>query len=187
MDFTLKNMSTEKGFTLVESLVAGSIAAIIGVGMVSIIYMVGQQVSESSRNLKLLSEYDIVVAQIGRDAHNASAVLADLETYPPGNLAAVDTPTIYMFNKNVSKTIPVAGYKITGTPPTLQYLTPPSTWNDFKILSSDPAVQVTAASDFRLASNRTSVTLNLNVVITYKGKTETVTSSQELFTCRNVN
>jgi type II secretory pathway pseudopilin PulG len=175
-------LNQEKGFTLVEAIVAAAVSVIIGVVMVSVIYMTGTQVSDTTRNVKILMQYDVAIAQIGRDAQRASAVLDQAEAYPPWNNANLTTQTIFMYG--ITGNI-IAGYRINGT--TLQsWNTATNAWVDFRIIPSDPAVQVTNASNFALLSNRITLTLNLNLVFNYKGKQETFNSGQELFLCRNV-
>jgi type II secretory pathway pseudopilin PulG len=175
------SLKRQKGFTLVEAIVAGMVAAIIAGFAATLIYMVGSQSTQSSLQMKLLMQYEIAAEQMARVTRNAHFVLAEGETFPPWNNAALTTNAVQMYSIAGVRT---GGFKINGT--TLQeWSLITNQWVDFKINPADSGVKVLSASGFTLSPSRTDVTLGVGVVATAKSKKDTITSGQELIACRN--
>jgi hypothetical protein len=175
------SVKQKNGFTLVEAIVAGTIAAIIGGFTVTLIYMVGSQSTQSSLQMKILMQYEIAFGQIAKVTRNSHFVLAEGETCPPWNSAALTTNAIKTYT---IAGVPTGGFKINGT--TLQeWSLTANQWVDFKINPADSGVKVLSASGFTLSPSRTDVTLSVSVVATTKGTKDTITSGQELIACRN--
>ncbi|GEM_PF-3204240 len=67
-------MKIQSGFTLIEVLVTGTLASFIGVGVLSIFYMINMQITESTENIKLMQQRLIVADQIRSSARKAYGV-----------------------------------------------------------------------------------------------------------------
>lgn len=175
--FHFKKIINSPGFTLVETIVAGLIAVIIGSVTFTVFQMANSLVQSGGINTKNQMQYSIVVMQIGKSIRGANTVIEN-QTWPPAsNASGVNTQTIYLFN---SSGVQTGGYRVSST--NLQELVS-DTWQNFMVGPS--AVLVTAASNFSLTGDKKWVTLGLNVFSTFRTLKDTVTSKQEVFTCRN--
>lgn len=73
-------MSSESGFTLIETLAAGLISTIVAGAMLSVLTMTTRQLKESSTSLNLGQIQGVVTDQLRSDARKAFGARGDFET-----------------------------------------------------------------------------------------------------------
>ncbi len=179
-----RERSTPIGFTLVETIVAACITAIIATVMLTLLRMNNDQVSIGALNTLVNMQYSTAVSQIGDIARTATVILDGAEAWSPApNAALLATKTIKMWDINGAV---IGGFNINGT--TLQEWKTGVGFIDFHVgdaAASSTLVKVDGASGFSLSSDRKTVTLAIRVVSTSGSRTAYVKSKQEVFTCRN--
>jgi len=173
----------EKGFTLVETLVTGVIAAIMGIALYSLFTVFSLEAKNNEANRRKQAQYAILVDQIGATARKAAAVMQVAESWPvvPGSLATASG--VYMRDENGAI---IGGYRINGDF-TVSEFVDISGWN-WKAMSVGPdTIRVKELSPFLLSGDRRQITLALSVIASYKGIKDTVQSRGEVFQCRNLS
>jgi prepilin-type N-terminal cleavage/methylation domain-containing protein len=169
-----------KGFTLIESILAAAIAAILGGVMYTILRMHNDGIALGAVSARIQMQYGTMVDQIGQKARAANAVAkssgetwSDSMDYTPDTAASV-----YMYDTAGHN---IGGYQIAGT--ALQEWVS-NKWQNFHVGNND--VTVLPGSCFYLgSSDRKSLTLRIAVVSTVGNRCDTTLSKQELFLCRN--
>jgi hypothetical protein len=166
------------GFTLMECLVAGSVASIVGTILLSMLQMNSQQTSDGALNAKVQMHYETAIAQISATARRANVILSQGESWPPlWNVNPLSTSTIMMYDNTGA---PIGGYRVSGIM-LQEYIH--GSWRNFRNGTND--IQVVSGSAFSLSGDRKWLTVNLSVFAVYTGLKDTVTSKQEVLLCRN--
>jgi type II secretory pathway pseudopilin PulG len=180
--FTKKRAAgrNERGFTLVESIVAGAISVIIGAVLLTILAMNNHGVSTGALNTKAQMQYQIALDEIGRYARRSPVILAGDESWPVSPttvLPARMVTSIWMFDTAGNK---IRGYQ-NSSGILQEYIDNTIQWQAFRI--GKDTVHITGAT-FQLTSNRKQVIVNISVKTTLNGLSDTVLAKQETFLCR---
>jgi type II secretory pathway pseudopilin PulG len=146
-------MRRQSGFTLIEALTTGAISSIVGLALLSVLYMTNGQIKEGTATLRLARLQNVATEQIHRSARQAMAVWQQ-GTTPTANFA---------FNQNLSPEMSgvifcdptgdtLAGYSVSGD--LLKELdTASGTWIPFEV-AGDTVTVDEDSSYFKILNNR---------------------------------
>jgi type II secretory pathway pseudopilin PulG len=170
--------SDKKGFTLVESIVAGALSMFVLVTGMTLYTLNADQIRDSFTRCQIRVQYQVLIEQIERSVRQSKVVLPsnagdffDIDETP------VLTDIIYCVGDST-----LGAYQRSGT----QLLEFKTSFTPFKVGSN--AVNVLdcgANKTFTIAGDRKSVTVNLSVVAGGGLFKDTVVSKKETFVCRN--
>lgn len=148
-------MISQRGFTLVESLVTGIIAAIIPAVIIALLKVNNGQLSQSSAQLRLAQIYDVISDDIHRAADSAGKAVGNAAKPSCGDgLVSVPNPYGVVFCDSTGTTSekafrlfnPIAD--AAGTYTTLQEWTRDNpAWRNFKVGSDSVLVDADPSSD----------------------------------------
>jgi type II secretory pathway pseudopilin PulG len=181
----------QRGFSLVEAIVAGAIAVIIATVMLTLFQVNGQSASRGGLNAMIQMQYETALSQIGQTARKANAVLQTAPAIEGWSislkLAAVSNVSqITMFDTSGAA---IGGYEIcaSGGEAVLKERLSDGSWTNFKVGSKD--VRVSSQSNFSLSADRKWLTVNI-AVISSTGPSagaicDTAPAKGEVFQCRN--
>jgi len=169
-------LHSNKGFTLIEALVAGIISVFVLIVAITVFNMNSNQISGSLVRSLTKMQYQTVIDQIGRNVRLASSIDSHLP-----DTGAVVSPydTIWLFDSLGAR---FAGYMRNGT--ALKEWKNGIGFVNFTVGSKNIQV-LSVGNTFTIAPTRRSVTLNLNVFGVNGAVSDTMRSSGETFECRN--
>ena len=178
----------DAGFTLVEVILVGVLSVVVTAGLAAFLRVYNGTISEGTANALIQQQSEIVIDQVSRNVQSAIQVAGPAETYSatPSGAAAVVTE-IQMFDS--SRQI-FAAYKIQDGLLKEAHPDPPAAsllavnYQPFMTGGGSP-VRVTDISNFTLAAERRSVTINLAVKTAYRGVEYSTLSRNETVNCRN--
>ena len=161
----------QPGFTLIETLVSGTIAVIIGASVFVAFLTYDRRARESVSFLKMQRQYDNIAERIAHDARSARTI------HPAGEAcidlgASVLSTNISMFDETCSF---IASYQINGD--TLY-----EDANPFQ--AGGGAVALDTGSGFFLPAARNAVELRLALKSLDRNTTYTLPLRKDLFQCR---
>jgi prepilin-type N-terminal cleavage/methylation domain-containing protein len=164
----------QQGFTLIETLVSGSIAAIIAASVFVAFITYDRRARESVSFLKMQRQYDNVAERIAHDARSARTIhpAGEACVYPIIAGASITSTNISMFDETCTF---IASYQINGD--TLY-----EDANPFQ--AGGGAVALAAGSGFFLPATRNAVELRLALKSMDNDTTFTLPLRKDLFQCR---
>jgi competence protein ComGC len=172
--------SSNRGFSLVEALVAGTISLLVLATLFTIFQMNMAQVSHGATNSKVQMQYQIVINEIERNVRKASR-LNNSRTFPTiNNTTVCRTNVMYMFDIEGNWTI---GYK-TGDVSFKQF-DPPNTTSYSVIIGGDTVKIINTDSLFIIDPSMKKVTVNLLIISSSGSVSDTAYPKRETFSCRN--
>jgi type II secretory pathway pseudopilin PulG len=165
---------TQQGFTLVETLVSGTIAVIIGASVFVAFLTYDRRVRESVSFLKMQRQYDNIAERIAHSARSARTIHPGGEAcvYPIIAGASITSTNISMFDETCTF---ITSYQINGD--TLY-----EDANPFQ--AGGGAVALAAGSGFFLPAARNAVELRLALKSLDRDTTYTLPLRKDLFQCR---
>jgi type II secretory pathway pseudopilin PulG len=172
--------SDKKGFTLVESIVAGALSMFVLVTGMTLYTLNADQIRDSFTRCQIRVQYQVLIEQIERSVRQSKVVLPsnagdffDIDETP------VLTDIIYCVDNSGTT---LGAYRRSGTE--LQEFK--TSFSPFKVGSNAVNVLDCGANQtFTIAGDRKSVTVNLSVVAGSGLFKDTVVSKKETFVCRN--
>jgi prepilin-type N-terminal cleavage/methylation domain-containing protein len=170
----------QKGLTLVEVLVSGTIGAIIATMVLSAMSVEMAAASEGIANARLLGHARSVSAQLGESVHAGNLALKPGEAWSsePVDESLVQTNEIRLYD--TSGTI-IAAYQISDN--ILKESSDGETWSPF--VAGGFAVNVSDVSCFELSADRKTVVSKIELSTTHKNSTYTLSIQGDMFRCRN--
>jgi prepilin-type N-terminal cleavage/methylation domain-containing protein len=184
-------MRNERGFTLVEALVASVISLVIATVAFTIFDMHNRELSEGSANMLLQRQYEGIANAISASCRRAFLVLADQDgtwssPYRPA-WPERNTMTILMYDTTAPFPAQIGGFRINGNfiEEWKSEIETAEKWKPFTIGGGDSVHVVPDKSNFGLSNNRDRVTVNLTLTTSYRHKQYTLSSRGDLFRCRN--
>ncbi|MBN2035744.1 MAG: prepilin-type N-terminal cleavage/methylation domain-containing protein [Chitinispirillaceae bacterium] len=170
---TLKN---NKGFTLVESLVALALSAILGFVIYTVAFAYTNETSASISRFMMQQQYDNVAARISRDVRCASFVVAQGETPVSHGIGFDSVPLVRLFDwtgQAVTQYAIVNGLLYEGIPQK-QYSA-----------GGAPVQLADAGSFFIVTPQRKKLGIHLSICKTERSNTYTLSPRRAMFVCRN--
>jgi prepilin-type N-terminal cleavage/methylation domain-containing protein len=168
-------LTNQKGFTLVETIVASVVSLVVGGAMFSLLFMYSNRSNESISSFLLQQQYENVSQQIGRDVRRASLVLKEGET-PSQHGSGFDTvTTIVLWNATGAI---FAKYKIDGTT-----LNEGVDEKPYQVGSG--SVKINGYSYFVISPQRKNVNINLSLSKTNRGTLVSSLPRMDILLCRN--
>jgi len=179
-----------RGFSLVEALVAGIASLIIATVIYTIYIMHDRELSEGTARSLLQRQYEVLAGEIGDTARHAFVILASSDPawtadYLPG-WAVKQAQTIKLIAPLTHATL--TGFRISELNVIEQYNPASDLWTPFYAGGNAPvrvANLPNFTNSFILSNNRNMVTINLVLTTTYKNKNYYHFARGDAFTCRN--
>lgn len=177
--------SNNKGFTLIEAIVAVAISSVLAMVLLTILRMNNDGVSRGAVNTKIQMQYETVIERIGYDTRRAVAVLDGGETWTAfdtggDQFTSKRTNCIVMYDSAGNK---IKGYKVDISTRTLQEASDGTTYTPFTVGSS--VVYATDTSVFALSNDRLQDTVLLRVFSSFLREKDTTAARKERFMCRS--
>lgn len=166
------------GFTLVETIVAAMVAAIVGVVTVSLITLFSSNMKWSITRIKLQRNYDIVTEQIGMNTRQAERVLLGTETATSFGNTSDSSLSVKLIAPAGTETVYTIGndnflYEKIGA----------GSLHRFKTGSSEVATG--SGSKFYVTPDRKMLTFNLKLKDGYLDRRDSLMVQRGVFLCRN--
>ena len=181
MDYRMNSpLTSNKGLTLVEVLVAGVIG-IIPAALISVLYiMYNGQLRENNVYLLMQRQYETVVQQLALNARSAHKIIeVQAYTEPCQNLEGAVTTLFFFDNQKVL----FAGVRMNGNN-LEEFNVNGGTWTVF-MTGSTPVLVNPANSSFVLPGCRNKVTINLRLTQTVHNQTFNFQPPPSEVLCRN--
>ena len=165
-----------EGFSLVEAIVAGTIAILVITAATALFLTNSNLISGHFVRSLAKIHYQTVIDQIGSTVRNAYSIGSRL---PDTGTVMASSDSIFLFDSLGNK---AGGYKRVGT--SLRE------WNgskfvDFKVGSKNIQLDTGSGKLFSITPSRRRVVLNLNIIGMDGSLRDTVRSNRESFKCRN--
>jgi prepilin-type N-terminal cleavage/methylation domain-containing protein len=181
------NALHQRGFTLVEGLVAAIIASLLAGILLMIMRMNNDGVKDGASNAKVQAQYETAITDIGSSVRFATVVVnaAAGETMPvPEGLSNVTTSKIEMWIQDAAgNNTKTRGFWVNNGA-LMEWRPGWGAYQDFKV-GNWPTLTVLDATPFTLSANRKTLTVSMRVNCTFLGATDTAFARGEVFTCRN--
>lgn len=181
-----------KGFTLVEAVVALMISSVLAGVLFTILRVNNDGVSRGSVNTKNQMQYETVVERVGYYTRIATAVLDDnSESWTaffnnPNTFTAARTNSIAMYDADGTK---IAGYTVDNTGTILrEYISGSGIYKNFIVGPNNVTITGQGAANdqlFALTASRKCDTVLLSVYSSDKKATDTTLARYDVFTCKN--
>jgi hypothetical protein len=173
-------LKNRDGFTLIEAIVAGIIAAVIAGLMIVFLNVFFAQVKQGTLRAKMQMDYDIISQQIGASVRASQVVLGPGEAVGQNFATASTVTEINCFSAAGNK---IAKYWINNG----------VIWDSLggiwgapgPFLIGNRQITVTANSGFTLPAGRKSVQLSLNPIETYLTISDSLFIQGDGYLCRN--
>jgi prepilin-type N-terminal cleavage/methylation domain-containing protein len=179
-------INTDRGFTLIEGIVAATITAVLAMVLFTILRMNNDGVSRGAVNATIQMQYETVLERIGYYTRKAAAILDgsnSSETW-----TAYDTGSINFTSKRTNCIVMydtagniIKGYKFESS--TVKESSDGTNYTLFTVGSS--AVQAIGTYAFALSKDRQQDTVLLQVVSSFLTQKDTTAQRQERFRCRS--
>jgi type II secretory pathway pseudopilin PulG len=177
--------TAEKGFTLVEGMVGGTISVVLVGVLLTIMNMNNDGVKNGAINTQAQSQYEIALQEIADAAREASGIVDGSEAWPlTTSVTAATTSKIEMYYQDAAGTITkFRGFWIDNG--ILKEWKPG--WSAYQafIVGSWPAIKVVDATPFSLSADRRIVTVSMQLKTEFSGDTAIAPARGEIFACRN--
>jgi hypothetical protein len=175
----MRLLRNQKGFSLVEAIVAGAVAVVLAGIIVTFLNMHNRALREGTASAMIQMQSDIVSSEIGRKVRSANLVLGPGEAWSSSpSMGVKDVSEIFLYD---TSGVIFSAFKINGT--SLQESSDGVNYNNF--LAGTNPVNLAAGSRFTLSNERTEVTLFLKVAVNYKGTDYTMPEKGDMYQCRN--
>jgi type II secretory pathway pseudopilin PulG len=170
----------KKGFTLVESIVAGAITIFVLLTGMTLYNLNADQIRNSFTRCQIRVQYQVLIEQIERSVRQSKVILPSNATdFFDTDTTSNSTDIIYCIDPSGTT---LGAYRRSGT----QLLELKGSFTPLKVGSNAVTVLNCGANKtFTIAGDRKSVTLNLSVVTGSGSFKDTVVSKKETFVCRN--
>ncbi len=169
---------SEKGMTLVELLVAGTISVIVA-GVILVIYlMYNSQIRESNGNLSLQIQYENIAEQVASRARTAHKIFERTAAYQENCLGAANAASVLFYN---TAGVPIGGIGISND--TLVECKADLNWIAYD--AGNGIVRVDTASFFVLNGCRNGIELHLTLKKPEHDTTYYFGPGGDVFLCRN--
>jgi prepilin-type N-terminal cleavage/methylation domain-containing protein len=179
--------TADRGFTLIEGLMAAMISAVLAMVLLTMLRMNNDSVKYGAVNAKIRSQYEIAIQEIGTYTRMAHAVLNEGsgEAYPPvAALTADTTSKIMMYDEDANGAgIQTRGFWVDNGQ-LKEWKNDGNGWRLF-VVGKWPTVSVSDATPFQLSASRKTVTVSMRVSGTFGGVTAIAPARGEVFICRN--
>jgi type II secretory pathway pseudopilin PulG len=172
-------LKNNKGFTLIEGIVAGIVGVIIAGIVVVFLNIHNKAVKEGTAKSLVQMQAEVITKQISRNIRSANVVLGPGETWSPKPKFTTRDTTIIILYDNAGAVF--AAYRIEGG--VLKESKDGTAYTDFK--AGTEKVKMDKGSNFALSANRKEVTLNLRVAVNYKGVDYKSNIVGGMYQCRN--
>lgn len=178
----------QRGFTLTEMLVVGTISVIITSVLITFITVYNRSIDEGTAHAHIQMASDVVHEQIGTDIRSADIVLEPGRNWTSNpNFTRTSSSEIILYNGNgmifsAYKIVDNSLYELHNGTPTASLDA-----DDYEAMKvgTDAAVTVAGDGGFSLSPKRDEVTIDLEISVTYKQTTYTTPSKGEVYRCRN--
>lgn len=176
----MKSCKDARGFTLVEGLVVGLIAATVAVIFVPFMNMHNASLKDGVARGRLLIQSDVVSGDIARRVRTSSQVRPSDESWYPRPSLSVRTDLTHVVFYSSTGAV-VRAYKFEGG-----YLKESEDNSAFQIFrTGNDTVRAAGGSGFKVSADRRELTVNLKLTLTYMGATYTAMTMGNMVVCRN--
>jgi len=175
----------EKGFTLVEGVVASVVSTLVAGIMLTIMSMNNDGVKNGAVNANVQAQYETAIQEIAAAARNASGIVTGTETWPlTATATSTTTARIEMWYQNADGTTKrIRGFWVDNGV-LKEWDTIGQIYKVFAV-GCWPTVTVLDAYPFSLSANRKTVTVSMRVRGIFSGDTAIAPARGEVFLCRN--
>jgi prepilin-type N-terminal cleavage/methylation domain-containing protein len=179
----MRTRDHDRGFTLIESMIAMMIAAVLAGVLYTILRMNNDGLSRGAVNTKMQMQYETVIERIGYDTRRAAAVLDGGETWTAfdtgvNKFTSKRTNCIVMYDTAGNK---IWGYKVDSI--VNESDSNLTNYQPFTVGGSK--VHATGTYAFALSKDRQQDTVLLRVFSFFLGEKDTTAQRRELFRCRS--
>jgi len=180
--------SEKKGFTLIETVVAGILVSVLALGLISLFIVYTRDVAELTAYFKMQRDYDGLMDELGRNIRAASLVVTPTEfeslSDPEFSLAEAEditSKTVILLNSDSSA---ARAYRLSNHFVEVSE-NGGDTWKPFSVGGSDTIwLSDRSLNTFYLASTRMNVQLDLTLRTVIAGDTTDLNVERGTFLCR---